>query len=59
MNMVELLGAYVKRIWQHKEGLAESFTKKYSAKKLVYYEVHEDIRSAIHREKRLKEWQRK
>jgi len=49
----------IKRVWQHKKGLADGFTKKYSVKKLVYYEAHEDILSAIHREKRLKEWQRK
>jgi len=46
----------IKRVWQHKKDLADGFTKKYSVKKLVYYEVHEDIISAIHREKRLKEW---
>ena len=49
----------IKQVWQHKKDLADGFTKKYSVKKLVYYEVHEDIISAIHREKRLKEWQRK
>jgi putative endonuclease len=49
----------IKRVWQHKKDLADGFTKKYSVKKLVYYEVYENIISAIHREKRLKEWQRK
>ena len=49
----------VKRVWQHKEGLIDGFTNRYSIKKLVYYEEHEDIQSAIHREKRLKEWKRK
>ena len=48
----------IKRIWQHKEGLADSFTKKYDVKKLVYYEQHDTAESAIHREKRLKEWKR-
>jgi len=42
----------IKRVWQHKKGLAEGFTKKYSVKKFVYYEMHEDILSTIHREKR-------
>ena len=48
----------IKRIWQHKEGLADGFTKKYDVKKLVYYEQHDTAESAIHREKRLKEWKR-
>lgn len=48
----------IKRIWQHKEGLADGFTKKYGIKKLVYYEQHENAQSAIPREKRLKEWKR-
>ena|SRR3972149_4097493 len=48
----------VKRIWEHKEGLVDGFTKKYGLKTLVYYEQHGDAESAIHREKRLKEWKR-
>jgi len=48
----------VQRIWQHKEGLAEGFTKKYGVKLLVWYEQHETMESAITREKALKEWQR-
>ena len=49
----------IKRIWQHKTGLAQGFTKKYNVKRLVYYEQHGSIDAAIHREKRLKEWKRK
>lgn len=48
-----------KRIWQHKNKHADGFTAKYHLDKLVYYEIFEDIESAIYREKRLKEWQRK
>lgn len=48
----------VQRVWQHKEGLAEGFTKKYGVKLLVWYEQHETMESAIAREKALKEWQR-
>ena len=48
----------VQRIWQHKEGLAEGFTRKYSVKMLVWYEQHETMISAIAREKAIKEWQR-
>ncbi len=48
-----------KRIYQHKNKLADGFTKKYNVTKLVYYESTEDVRSAISREKQLKGWARK
>ncbi len=48
----------VKRIWQHKEGCVESFTKKYGVKSLVWYEPHETADSAIAREKNIKRWTR-
>lgn len=48
----------VKRIWEHKEGFVDGFTKKYKIKHLVYYERHTNVESAIRREKRLKEWKR-
>lgn len=47
------------RIWQHKNKLAEGFTKKYNIDKLIYYEQTEDVYSAIVREKQLKGWTRK
>jgi len=46
------------RIWQHREGWFEGFTKRYGVKRLVWYEFHEDASAAIQREKQLKEWQR-
>ena len=48
----------VKRVWQHKNGLTEGFTKKYGIKRLVYYEIHKDAENAIKREKQLKKWRR-
>ena len=48
----------VKRVWQHKNGFAEGFTKKYKVYMLVYYEVASDAVSAIKREKQLKVWKR-
>ena len=48
----------VKRVWQHREGQAEGFTKKYGVKDLVWYEMHDGAESAIAREKRLKSWRR-
>lgn len=47
-----------KRIYLHKQGAIEGFTKKYSVHMLVYYEVYEQIAQAIAREKQLKEWRR-
>jgi putative endonuclease len=49
----------VKRIWEHKNNLAEGFTKKYKIHRLVWYELHDTMESAITREKRLKDWKRK
>ena len=43
-----------KRVWQHKNDLAEGFTRKYQIHLLVWYEHHETMESAINREKQLK-----
>ena len=48
-----------KRIYEHREGLIDGFTKKYNIKKLVYYEIADDIESAIAREKQVKAGSRK
>ena len=48
----------VRRVYEHREKLAESFTKKYQVARLVYFEQLDDIESAIRREKRLKKWNR-
>jgi putative endonuclease len=47
-----------RRAWEHREGVVEGFTKQYGLKRLVYVERHEDIVSAIQREKNLKHWSR-
>lgn len=47
-----------KRIYQHKEKLVEGFSRRYALSKLVYYEVHSDMLTAISREKQLKRWHR-
>ena len=46
------------RLWQHKNDLLEGFTKRYGVHRLVWYEVHDTIESAIVREKAIKEWKR-
>lgn len=48
-----------KRAYEHREGLAEGFTKKYNVKKSVYYEIADNIESAIVREKQIKAGSRK
>ena len=49
----------VRRVYEHKMGLVEGFTKKYNIKSLVYYEQFEDIYLAIAREKLIKKWKRR
>ena len=48
----------VQRIWQHKNDLAEGFTKRYGVHMLVWYEECGTIEAAISREKAIKEWKR-
>jgi putative endonuclease len=48
----------VKRIWQHREGLIDGFTRQYGVKLLVWYEIHAEMLDAITREKQIKEWTR-
>ena len=43
-----------RRVYEHKEKLVGGFTKKYNVTKLVYYEIVEDVKSAILREKQIK-----
>ena len=48
----------IKRTWEHKNDSVEGFTKKYRVHRLVYDEWHEDMESAIRREKQMKKWNR-
>ena len=47
-----------RRAFEHREGLNEGFTRRYGLTRLVYAERHDDIRTAIQREKTLKHWPR-
>ncbi len=47
-----------RRIYEHKNELLEGFTKKYHVHYLVYYEMYQNIKDAIAREKQLKGWTR-
>jgi putative endonuclease len=48
----------VQRIYEHREGLVEGFSKKYRLHRLVYFEPHATAENAISREKQMKEWRR-
>jgi putative endonuclease len=48
----------IRRVYEHREGLAESFTKRHGVKMLVYFEAHETIEAALQREKNIKHWSR-
>ena len=47
-----------RRIYEHKLSLIDGFTKKYNVNRLVYYEAHPNLTSAVKREKQLKNWHR-
>ena len=48
----------VRRTYEHRNGLAEGFSKQHHLHRLVWYEIHEEIISAITREKSIKKWRR-
>jgi putative endonuclease len=47
-----------KRIWEHRNGVVEGFTKQYGVHCLVYFEQFRSMIEAIEREKELKKWRR-
>ena len=55
---VGVTGDLSRRAFEHRDGLENGFAKRYGLTRLVYAERHDDIRDAIHREKRLKRWPR-
>jgi len=48
----------IRRIFEHRQGSVEGFTKRHNVKMLVYYEQHETVPLAIQREKNIKHWSR-
>ena len=48
----------VRRVWEHKNHVVGGFTKRYDVSRLVWYEPHDTMESAIAREKAIKEWKR-
>ena len=55
---VGVTSGLLNRAAQHREGGVDGFTNQYGVKRLVWYEWHDSIEAAIHREKRLKKYKR-
>jgi putative endonuclease len=48
----------IRRVYEHKNGLMDGFTKKYGVKLLVWYELTNEVEAAIKREKNIQTWKR-
>jgi putative endonuclease len=48
----------VRRVYEHKNGLVDGFTKRFRVDRLVYFEVYAASRDAIQRERNMKHWPR-
>ena len=55
---IGVTGNLAARIWQHRNGVVEGFTKRYHIDRLVHVESFKDVNEAIAREKALKKWRR-
>ena len=53
-----ITGNLAQRVYQHKKGLVEGFTKRYNLKILVHIEEYNNVHDAILREKQIKKWNR-
>ncbi len=56
---VGVTNSLARRVFEHREGLVEGFTKRYGLKMLVYFEVHDSVAVAIQRESNIKHWPRR
>lgn len=55
---VGVTSALARRVWEHREGVYRGFTRTYGLKRLVWYEPHDEMTTAIQREKSIKRWPR-
>jgi putative endonuclease len=55
---IGVTSALERRVWQHKTGAADGFTKRYRLHQLVYWEETTDVWAALEREKQIKRWRR-
>lgn len=56
---IDVTSNLIKRVYEHKHKVIEGFTKKYRCKLLVFYEVYDNMESAIIREKQIQAGSRK
>ena len=55
---IGVIGSLRLRVWEHRDGVTDGFTRRYGVRQLVWFEFHADFASAIAREKQLKKWNR-
>ncbi|HXD45275.1 MAG TPA: GIY-YIG nuclease family protein [Pseudolabrys sp.] len=48
----------VRRVWEHREGAVNGFTKTYGVKSVVWFEEHPSRETAFARERQMKKWNR-
>ena len=48
----------IRRVYEHKQGLADGFTKRYGVNTLVHFEAYDDVNRAMQREQNIKHWKR-
>jgi putative endonuclease len=48
----------IRRVYEHRSKVVDGFTRRYDVDKLIWFEVYDDVLSAIAREKELKKWRR-
>jgi putative endonuclease len=48
----------IRRVYEHKTGAVDGHTKRYGIDQLVYFEIYDDVRIALQREKNIKHWPR-
>lgn len=49
----------IRRVFEHRHGMLDGFTKRYHVHRLVYFEETDDVYTALSREKQLKRWRRR
>ena len=55
---IDVTNDLVRLVFEHREGVADGFTKRFGIKRLVFYEAYDGVRRAIQREKTMKHWPR-
>ena len=55
---IGVTGDLVRRVFEHRSSAAPGFTRRYGVSRLVWFEVIDDVRAAIQREKTMKHWLR-